>query len=207
MTAACMMIRKKLFEELDGFDENLANSWQDVDLCIRAVQMNKEIIFTPYSLLYHYEGTTRGKTDASTEELEARRIFREKHKEFLLKGDPYYNTNLSTSVPFSISPQVPKPKKVLADLYHRREDLRKMFPNEYKNNFRNILDWAATHGIVVDGEKYLLEPYYDYYYENCSENAKSLAKKIKIYLHNKELQNKFPEVRNGDYENFLKNNI
>ena len=110
VTAACMMISKELFEKCNGFDENLANSWQDVDLCLRVSEINKEIIFTPYSLLYHYEGNTRGNTDASEEEMEARRIFREKHKEFILKGDPYYNPNLSNTVPFALRPKLIKLK-------------------------------------------------------------------------------------------------
>jgi len=203
VTAACMMISKELFEKIDGYDEKLANSWQDVDLCLRVMEMNKGIIFTPYSLLYHYEGATRGKEDASEEEMQSRKIFREKHKKFLVKGDPHYNPNLSSSIPFALSPKLIKPKKVIAELYQRREDLRKMFPTEQKNDFKNIIDWAVTHGIVIDGEKYLLEQYYDYYYDNCSENAKKIAKKIRMYLHSKELQEKFPEVFEGRYDDFL----
>ena len=111
VTAACMMISKELFEKCNGFDENLANSWQDVDLCLRVSELNKEIIFTPYSLLYHYEGNTRGRVDASENEMEARRIFREKHKEFILKGDPHYNPNLSNTIPFALKPKLTKTKK------------------------------------------------------------------------------------------------
>ena len=100
VTAACMMIKKETFTEIGGFDENMANSWQDVDLCIRVLNSGKLIVYTPYSVLYHYEGGTRGRIDVSESELEARKIFREKHKDFIKKGDPYYNPNLSLVIPF-----------------------------------------------------------------------------------------------------------
>jgi len=84
----------------------------------------------------------------------------------------------------------------------KREDLRKNFPNEQKNNFRNLIDWAATHGIVIDDEKEILEPHGDYYFENCSQAAKPLANSVRRYLKDTELQKKFPEVRIGELQRF-----
>ena len=204
VTAACMMMRKNIFDELGGYDKNLAKSWQDVDLCIRAIERGKNIVFTPYSLLYHFEGKTRGNRDSSEEELTARRIFREKHLDFILEGDPFYNPNLSLTTPFKIGQNINKPLKILSDMYERREDLRKMFPNDYQNNFRGLVDWVSTHGSVVDSERDTLQKFYDYYYENCSEQARPLAKKIRKFLTDSSLQKKFPEVFEGNFENLIK---
>jgi len=97
-----------------------------------------------------------------------------------------------------------KPLRDLADMYERRPDLRQIFPNEQHNGFRNLIDWAVTHGIVMDGEKEVLKPHLEYYYEKCSENAKPLASKIREFLENQDLQEKFPEVHNGELKRFIK---
>ena len=100
VTAACMMMKKSTFEMLNGFDEKLANSWQDVDLCLRALKLGKLVVYTPYPMLYHFEGSTRGKVDVSEEELSAKMLFKAKNKKRFLEGDPYYNPNLSLIVPY-----------------------------------------------------------------------------------------------------------
>jgi len=204
VTAACMMIKKELFSKIGGFDEELGNSWQDVDLCLRIINFGKFIVFTPYSILYHFEGTTRGKTDSSEVELQSRKIFRKKNIKFLQKGDPFYNPNLSLTTPYRIMKNYVKPLKDLVSLYERRTDLRLNFPNEQKNNFRNLIDWAATHGILMDSEKEVLEPHLEYYFQKCSEDAKPLAKKIKLFVENQKLQSQFPEVYNGNLNRYLK---
>jgi len=182
VTAACMMMKKEIFEQLGKYDEELANSWQDVDLCIRVINSGKLIVYTPYSVLHHYEGGTRGSRDNSEAELDARKIFREKHKDFIKKGDPYYNPNLSLAIPYKIVKNYTRALRDLVDLYERRKDLHQNFPNEQENGFRNLIDWAATHGIIADIEKEVLQPHFDYYYENCSEDAKPLANKIKLFF-------------------------
>jgi len=149
VTAACMMMKKENFTQVNGFDEKLANSWQDVDLCIRVLEAGKLIVYSPFSTLYHYEGKTRGSLDASKEELDARKIFREKHYKFIKKGDPYYNPNFSLVVPFKVVRNYTKPLRDLVELYEKREDLRKNFPNEQKNNFRNLIDWAGGYHHMI----------------------------------------------------------
>jgi len=203
VTAACMMMKKEIFNKFGGFDEKLANSWQDVDLCIRVIKSGKLVLYTPYSVLYHYEGSTRGDKDSSEDELVARKIFREKQLEFITSGDPYYNPNLSLVIPYKTVKTYAPALKVLVDIYEKREDLRKKFPNEQKNDFRNVIDWAATHGIVSDSEQKILQTYNNFYFENCSNAAKPLASNIMHYLKNKEIQQKFPEVKRGNTRKFL----
>jgi GT2 family glycosyltransferase len=98
VTAACMMIRREVFEELGGFDENLAVAYNDVDLCIRLRQKGYLIVYVPYAVLYHYESLTRGYED--TKEKRERfekeiRYMRNKWANVIDAGDPYYNPNLS----------------------------------------------------------------------------------------------------------------
>lgn len=98
VTGACLMMRKALFTELGGLDENFAVSLNDVDLCIRAWKAGRVNVFTPFAELYHYESVSRGLDDhgekAERYERESA-AFRAKWKELLEKGDPYYNPNFS----------------------------------------------------------------------------------------------------------------
>ena len=98
VTGACLMMRKSLYEELGGLDEKFAVALNDVDLCIRAWKAGRGNVFTPFAELYHYESASRG-TDlsgANAERYEKESaLFRERWKELLAQGDPYYNPNFS----------------------------------------------------------------------------------------------------------------
>lgn len=107
VTAACMMIRKDVFDEVGGFDEKYEVAFNDVDLCMRIRKAEYLIVFTPYANLYHYESKSRG----NDEEPEKRARFVSEVKRFqtqwkkeLLEGDPYYNPNLSL-VKYDYSPK------------------------------------------------------------------------------------------------------
>ena len=98
VTGACLMVSKALFEKVGGLDESFAVSLNDVDFCIRLREMGYLNVFTPFAELYHYESVSRGLDDKGEKakrynEESAR--FREKWKEVLAKGDPYYNPNFS----------------------------------------------------------------------------------------------------------------
>lgn len=60
ITAACMMIRRDLFDTVGGFDEGLPLTLNDVDLCRRVRERGKLVVVTPRAKLLHYEGLTRG---------------------------------------------------------------------------------------------------------------------------------------------------
>ncbi len=98
VTGACLMVRKKLYEELGGLDETFKVALNDVDFCLRLRKAGYLNVMNPYCELYHYESISRGLDDlgdkAKRYEEEASR-FREKWKEELTKGDPYYNPNFS----------------------------------------------------------------------------------------------------------------
>jgi len=99
VTAACMMVPRKVFEEVNGFDdEKFKVAYNDVDLCMKIRKLGYLVVFTPFAELYHYESKSRGNDDTPEKmkrfKSEIKR-FKEKWREELEKGDPYYNPNLS----------------------------------------------------------------------------------------------------------------
>jgi GT2 family glycosyltransferase len=91
VTAACVLTKKSLFEEVGGLDENnLAVAFNDVDYCLKLIKKGFRIVYNPDAILYHYESKSRG-NDHNPEEP---RYFTNKWKE-LIEKDPYYNINLS----------------------------------------------------------------------------------------------------------------
>ena len=63
VTGACLLLRRQLFLELDGFDEGFINGYEDVDFCLRAQAAGKKILYTPESALVHFEETSTGRKD------------------------------------------------------------------------------------------------------------------------------------------------
>jgi GT2 family glycosyltransferase/SAM-dependent methyltransferase len=59
VTAACMLVRRTVFEEGNGFDTDFVNGFEDVDLCLRIAQQGGEIHYCPDSILVHFEAITR----------------------------------------------------------------------------------------------------------------------------------------------------
>ncbi len=100
VTAACMMMKKSIFEELSGFEEQLSVAFNDVDLCLRTVQAGYRIVYNPKVELYHYESKSRGPAESKEKirrfqnEIEFMRI---RWAGILISGDPNYNKNLTLS--------------------------------------------------------------------------------------------------------------
>lgn len=98
VTGACLMVKKKEFEQTGGLEESFAISLNDVDLCLKLRKKGLLNVFTPFAELYHYESVSRGLDDSGEKAERYRResaAFREKWKEMLAAGDPYYNVNFS----------------------------------------------------------------------------------------------------------------
>lgn len=98
VTGACLLVKKALFEEAGRLDESFAVSLNDVDFCLKLREKGYLNVFTPFAELYHFESISRGLDDNGEK---ARRYnneserFREKWKDVLKAGDPYYNANFS----------------------------------------------------------------------------------------------------------------
>ena len=98
VTGACLLVKKSLYESVGGLDEGFAISLNDVDFCCKLRKKGLLNVFTPFAELYHYESVSRGLDDkgekAERYNKESEK-FREKWKEELEAGDPYYNPNFS----------------------------------------------------------------------------------------------------------------
>lgn len=98
VTAACMLVKKSVFQQVSGFDEGYAVAFNDVDLCLRIRRAGWLIVYNPYAEMNHYESKSRGYED--TEEKVKRfnseiSLFEKRWRKFLEQGDPYYNPNLT----------------------------------------------------------------------------------------------------------------
>jgi len=98
VTGACMMVKRRVFEEVGGFSEEFPVTFNDIDFCLKVREKGYLIVWTPYAELYHYESKTRGYDDTPEKQERFKREierFQKKWKSFLEKCDPYYNPNLS----------------------------------------------------------------------------------------------------------------
>ena len=100
VTAACMMMPRKVFEEVGGFDESFAVAYNDVDLCLKIRDKGYFIVYDAWCELYHYESLSRGSDEEeenpekhARQMAEARRL-RARWPEIYENGDPYFNANL-----------------------------------------------------------------------------------------------------------------
>ncbi len=98
VTGACMMMRRQVFEEVGGFDEEYEVTCGDIELCMKLRDKGYLILWTPYAELYHRELKTRGYDNTMEKRERVKReelLFRSRWKNVLEKGDPYYSPNLS----------------------------------------------------------------------------------------------------------------
>jgi GT2 family glycosyltransferase len=106
VTAACVCIRRKVFEEVGGFDEALAVAFNDVDLCLRIQAAGYRNIYTPHAELYHHESASRGYEDTpeKMERFQKEADLLRARWTPVLMSDPYYSPNLTLSgEPFTIA--------------------------------------------------------------------------------------------------------
>ncbi len=116
VTGACLLVRKSLFEQVGGLDEEaLAVSYSDIDLCLKITKQGKLIVWTPYAVLMH-EGSksqTSG-VEAASDPVKARRFAEEQavmYRRWLpeMATDPAYNRCLSLAT----TDVVPEPDPAL----------------------------------------------------------------------------------------------
>ena len=98
VTAACLMTKKSVFDQVGGLSQELAVAFNDIDYCMKVRALGKLVVYAPYALLYHYESKSRGLEDTPEKVARFNRevaIFIKKWPDIIRKGDPYYNPNLT----------------------------------------------------------------------------------------------------------------
>ncbi|MFN3446982.1 MAG: glycosyltransferase family 2 protein, partial [Bacteroidia bacterium] len=97
VTAACLLVSRKKYEEVKGMDEAFPVNYNDVDFCLKLHKQGYRNVFVAQIHLYHYESISR-KIGYETNEL-ARFVKKWEHYTPAM-NDPYYNPNLSANPAF-----------------------------------------------------------------------------------------------------------
>jgi len=103
VTAACLMVSKEKYNEVEGFDETLAVEYNDVDFCLKLLDSGYFNLYTPEVTLYHYESLTRGHPHANPESYKRSRrevkYFKSRWQKYI-DNDPFFNPNFSKVSPY-----------------------------------------------------------------------------------------------------------
>lgn len=105
VTAACLLVSKKVFHEVDGFEEALTVAFNDVDFCLKVREKGYLIVMNPNVQLFHYESKSRGQEDTPEKQKRAQAeidYMAQKWERILKEGDEYYNPNLSLTASYQL---------------------------------------------------------------------------------------------------------
>ncbi len=97
VTAACLLTKRSVWNEVGGMDEALSVAFNDIDYCLKVSEAGHTIVWTPWAELYHHESVSRGyettpeKQERFRKEIE---LMRSRWGEKLL-SDPHYNPHLT----------------------------------------------------------------------------------------------------------------
>ncbi|MFD1949210.1 glycosyltransferase [Sphingomonas arantia] len=97
VTAACLFVRREVYEEVGGLEEILTVAFNDVDFCLRVREAGYRNLWTPFAELYHHESISRGAEDNPEKIARAARevaFMKERWRE-KLQSDPFYSPNLT----------------------------------------------------------------------------------------------------------------
>lgn len=98
VTAACLMTKRSVFDEVGGLDEGLAVCFNDVDFCLKLRKKGYAVVYDAFATAHHYESKSRG---YESDPAKVARInseiarFKERWLKYFTHGDPYYNVNLN----------------------------------------------------------------------------------------------------------------
>ena len=97
VTGACLLIRRDVFEEVGGLDEQLAVAFNDVDFCLRVRDAGYRNVWTPYAEMNHHESASRGNdnTPSKQKRFSDEVNFMKLRWGDSLLNDPAYSPNLT----------------------------------------------------------------------------------------------------------------
>jgi len=98
LTGACLLVNRKDFIDMGGFDIQFDPAYQDVDFGIRLYERGLYNVYTPYAELVHYESVSRFEDEGlERDEVNAQKLRKKwpQYIEYMGGRDPFYNDNLS----------------------------------------------------------------------------------------------------------------
>ena len=97
VTAACLMVRREVYDEVGGLDERLRIAFNDVDFCLRIRAAGYYNVYLPHVQLYHHESKSRGAEDTpeKTERFLGEQLLMHERWQTDERSDPFYNRNLT----------------------------------------------------------------------------------------------------------------
>lgn len=131
VTAACLMCRREIFKQVNGFDEALAVAFNDVDFCLKIQQAGYCNVYLPHVVLYHHESKSRGYEDTLEKQLRFKQEMATIQQRWsdVIQHDPCYNPHLTRD-------------REDFSLHFPRADTRILNIELYPRGSDNILDFA-----------------------------------------------------------------
>jgi len=114
VTAACMVVKKSKYLEIDGLDEkNLPVSYNDVDFCLRLEERGYRNLWTPFAEFYHHESASRGFKDTiqKVDQYKSDSEYMLSRWRDKIENDPYINPNLTVNNNWPYPAMKPRVKK------------------------------------------------------------------------------------------------
>jgi len=93
VTGACFMIKREIFDQIEGFDDQFDVYYGDTDLCFKVIKAGYRVVYTPFTKLLHEGSLTIRNSNISHFDVENHLAFLKKWPH-IQNGDPFYNTNL-----------------------------------------------------------------------------------------------------------------
>jgi GT2 family glycosyltransferase len=97
VTAACLLVRREIWEKVQGLDESFAVAFNDVDFCLRVRETGYRNVWTPYAEMIHHESVSRGPEDNPEKVARFQGEIKRMHERWgdALSSDPAYSVNLT----------------------------------------------------------------------------------------------------------------
>lgn len=114
VTAACLLVKRSVYEEVGGLEDEFQVAFNDVDFCLKVRKAGYLIVYDADVKLFHYESKSRGMEDTTE------RFIRFGNEMMLLNSkwdilstfvDPYYNPNFSYLEYYKINHTIKEARK------------------------------------------------------------------------------------------------
>ena len=208
VTAACLLVKKSVYLEADGLDENLPVDYNDVDFCLRLIRLGYRNIWTPYAELYHHEHGTRGKVQNPQRDAQLMQdmaYMRNRWGDYLTQ-DPTYSPNLDLDVAFRLSfPPRYMAQQSLPSMTRRFSEVKNGqigICAIIRNRAQWIEEWISFHHLVGFTNFYIG-------LHRCSDKTEEiligLSKKYKIRIFH--VEDKVAGSPQQFFYNFIQNEI